>query len=90
MLAEREARIEAQERHIAAIETALAERDARIAALQAECAAQQAELALLRTDRATLHRLVHDLAWPDGPRSLRLALPVARLFRTVMARFRLD
>lgn len=95
MVAHREQLIDGFERRVTILEANVADREARIAALQAESAVQQAEsatqqaeLVLLRADRATLHRLVHDLAWPDGPRALRLALPVARLIRAFISGLR--
>lgn len=87
MVADREARMVALHGRIAALDAMLMDREARIAALEAECAAR--DLACQR-DRAIVHRLVHDLAWPEGPRALRAALPVARLIRAMLSRFRPD
>lgn len=87
MIADREGRMVALHGRIEALEAALIEREARIAALEAECAARETAC---QRDRAIVHRLIHDLAWPDGPRALRAALPVARLIRAMLSWIRPD
>lgn len=82
MIADRESRIAGLHGRIEALR-ALIDREARIAALKLERPARGADC---QCDRAIIHRLIHDLAWPDGPRALRAALPVARMIRATLAR----
>lgn len=67
MLAERESRIEKLDRMVA-------ERDRTIEA-------RDDEIGRLRPEAVKLARLAVDLAWEDGPRSLRMVLPLAELIR---------
>jgi len=67
MIADREVRIAALLEKVDALHVSLHEREARIA--------------LLETYAATLERLTNHLTWNDGPRALRVVLPLARLLR---------
>jgi FkbM family methyltransferase len=58
-----------------------AERNAFARQIDQAAAVKSQREALLTDQAARLHRLARELQWPDGPRALRMVLPLARIAR---------